>query len=167
MPSPKGVPRPTASIAFLLASEPLPVSSRGPLTNLVVVAPDGTGVVKMLAVVHPCGPRPLANAYLVSGPGVLSLDRARRGGGVARVLVGGISRVVLAHRTDTTPQRSRAESSVIDGRRAGSLVWEVEMMLSVGGSSAGDGLRRQNTWPLGAGTIFVVPQMMTNSLKSM
>jgi len=56
MPSPKGVPRPTASIAFLLASEPLPVSSRGPLTNLVVVAPDGTGVVKMLAVVHPCGP---------------------------------------------------------------------------------------------------------------
>ena len=40
-------------------------------------------------------PRPSANAYLVSGPGVLSLDRACRGG-VARDVFGGISRVVLA-----------------------------------------------------------------------
>jgi hypothetical protein len=43
----------------------------------------------------PSRPLPSANAYLVSGPGVLSLDRACRGG-VARCLFGGIGDVVQA-----------------------------------------------------------------------
>ena len=39
-----------------LTSEPPRVSLRMPVTNLVVEAFHGTGVVKMPAVVHPCGP---------------------------------------------------------------------------------------------------------------
>ncbi len=83
--------------------------------------PHETGFVTLLVVVHPCGPRPSANAYLISGPGVLSLDRACRGGGVARHEFGGISPWFLPARTDqrlnVLEPRVSAASSMVSGRR--------------------------------------------------
>jgi hypothetical protein len=52
----KATGAPPSTVSLLLTSEPLLVSLRRPVTNLVVKASDETGVVMMLVVVHPCGP---------------------------------------------------------------------------------------------------------------